>query len=103
MLNVQCPVRAAPLVVAFLLPVLPLAAQNAPISDNSFLIEEAYNQEGGVVQHISALLRAQDGAWLYTFTQEWPFFSQRHQLGFTVPLLSGADGDARQQGWTQDR
>ena len=37
--------------------VSPLAAQDAPgeapISDNSFLIEEAYNQEPGVVQHIS--------------------------------------------------
>lgn len=25
----------------------------SPIQDNSFLIEEAYNQEDGVVQHIS--------------------------------------------------
>jgi hypothetical protein len=73
----------------------PLAALQAPIADNSFLVEEAYNQERGVVQHINALLRARDGGWLFTFTQEWPFFSARHQLGFTVPLVSGADGDAR--------
>jgi len=72
-----------------------LSAQNGPIADNSFLVEEAYNQDRGVVQHISALLRARDGAWLFTFTQEWPFFSSRHQLGFTVPLEGGAGGDAR--------
>ena len=36
------------------------------ISDNSFLIEEAYNQEPGVVQHISAfqLFRGAD-SWAY--------------------------------------
>jgi hypothetical protein len=28
-----------------------------PIQDNSFLIEEAYNQEPGVVQHISVFTR----------------------------------------------
>ena len=33
-----------------------LARAEEPIQDNSFLIEEAYNQERGVVQHISALL-----------------------------------------------
>jgi len=26
---------------------------SAPIQDNSFLVEEAYNQEDGIVQHIS--------------------------------------------------
>ena len=43
------------------------------IQDNNFLIEEAYNQEEGVVQHISTFSRmwnSQD--WSYTFTQEWP-------------------------------
>jgi hypothetical protein len=83
----------AVLALAFVASVLP--AQAAPISDNSFLVEEAYNQERGVVQHINALVRARDGAWLFTFTQEWPFFSPRHQLGFTVPFVSDAQGDAR--------
>ncbi len=27
--------------------------ESAPIQDNSFLLEEAYNQEDGVIQHIS--------------------------------------------------
>lgn len=59
-----------------------------PIADNSFLVEEAYNQEAGVVQHINAFRRAPDGSWGYGFTQEWPFVSQKHQLSYTVPLLS---------------
>jgi hypothetical protein len=58
------------------------------ISDNSFLVEEAYNQEAGVVQHITNARRARDGSWLFTFTQEWPAPSQRHQLSYTLPLLS---------------
>lgn len=65
--------------------------QSAPpapgIADNSFLIEEAYNQERGVVQHISALLwHPSDGAWAYTFTQEWPLAGQTHQLSYSVPI-----------------
>jgi hypothetical protein len=66
-----------------------LAAQQGPppIADNSFLLEEAYNQEAGVVQHISAFQRAlRTAAWTYTFTQEWPVAVQRHQLSFTLPV-----------------
>lgn len=55
------------------------------IQDNSFLIEEAYNQEPGVVQHINSFLRTHPGgAWLYTFTQEWPVPKETHQLSYTV-------------------
>ncbi len=63
------------------------------IADNSFLLEEAYNQEPGVVQHISAfqLFRGAD-AWVYTFTQEWPLFSRTHQLSFTVPIQRVQNG-----------
>src|SRR5215813_3304499 len=59
-------------------------AKPEPISDNSFLIEEAYNQEPGVVQHINTFMRTRGGDWLYTFTQEWPVKSMKHQLSFTV-------------------
>ncbi len=59
-----------------------------PIADNSFLIEEAYNQEPGVVQHINTFTRPNGGSsWGYSFTQEWPFLSQRYQLSYTVPVL----------------
>ena len=56
------------------------------IEDNSYSIEEAYNQEDGVVQHISngyyTFSPSKD--FMYTFTQEWPVVSQKHQLSYTV-------------------
>ena len=61
----------------------------APIRDNSFLIEEAYNQEPGVIQHI--LLYGRDRAtrdWELGFTQEWPLASQNHQFSYAVPWVS---------------
>jgi chemotaxis signal transduction protein len=62
-------------------------AQEEPISDNSFLIEEAYNQERGVVQHINTFSRvASSGDWVYTFTQEWPLPSEKHQVSYTLPV-----------------
>lgn len=69
------------------------APARGPIEDNSFLIEEAYNQEAGVVQHISTFtLQRATRAWAYAFTQEWPLFSQRHQLSFTLPVVSAGRG-----------
>jgi hypothetical protein len=68
-------------------PALAQSDPPAPIQDNSFLIEEAYNQESGVVQHISTFSLADGGrAWGYGFTQEWPIFGRRHQASYTVPL-----------------
>ena len=66
-------------------------AQTPAIADNSFLIEEAYNQERGVVQHISAWQRdLRSRAWAFTFTQEWPVATQTHQLSYTIPMLRTA-------------
>jgi outer membrane putative beta-barrel porin/alpha-amylase len=62
----------------------PLTSQ--AIQDNSFLLEEAYNQEAGVVQHISSFSRSPAGTWAYSFTQEWPLGGIRHQLSYTVPI-----------------
>jgi hypothetical protein len=58
------------------------------IEDNSFFIEEAYNQEKGVVQHISNLQYSftQQKDVLYTFTQEWPLGGMDHQLSYTAPI-----------------
>src|SRR5512133_1350645 len=83
----------SPLRLPRLLPALLLAAsltaqekKEGPIQDNSFLVEEAYNQETGVVQHISTFTRYQETKdWIYTFTQEWPVFSQKNQFSFTLP------------------
>ena len=44
-------------------------AGEARIEDNSFLIEEAYNQEPGVLHHIQTFMRSwTTGQWLYTYT-----------------------------------
>jgi len=62
-----------------------LAKTSAPIQDNSFLIEEAYNQEDGVVQHISSFERlANSHDWVYTQTDEWPLRTNKHQLSITL-------------------
>lgn len=56
------------------------------IEDNSYFIEEAYNQEDRVVQHISNCYMTEKPSKdiSYSFTQEWPFFSQKHQLSYTL-------------------
>lgn len=57
------------------------------IADNSFLIEEAYNQEPGVVQHIGTWWRTLSSSpWIFIFTQEWPLGSQAHQLSYSIPF-----------------
>jgi hypothetical protein len=76
-----------------------LAAQTVPppahhdIQDNSFLVEESYNQEEGVVQHINQFTRERGtGDWVATFTQEWPVGGIRHQLSYTIPAVRLDDG-----------
>jgi hypothetical protein len=64
-----------------------LASGPEPIRDNSFLLEEAYNQEAGVVQHITTYQRTRGNAWNLGFTQEWPVASVRHQLSYTLGYL----------------
>src|SRR5262245_35846089 len=62
------------------------SSQDTPIiQDNSFLVEEAYNQEFGVVQHIQTFQRLRNSKdWAYAFTQEWPIdASPRHQISYT--------------------
>lgn len=59
--------------------------------DNSFLIEEAYNQEKGVVQHINLFDFNMNDSWSYNLTQEWPLKGQSHQFSFTLPLTSFTD------------
>ena len=76
------------------------------ILDNSFLVEEAYNQEAGVVQHIFTArygLDRQPGpdhaSWELAFTQEWPLLSQKHQLSYTVPYSFERGGGQSDDGW----
>lgn len=95
------PVRSALLALLFAAPLsgqstardtASKSAEKAPISDNSFLVEEAYNQEAGVVQHISGFTRTSGAnGWGYSLTQEWPLGGRRHQLSYTVPLSRTGD------------
>ncbi len=58
------------------------------IEDNSFFIEEAYNQEERVVQHIfTGATFSRTGGSESGFTQEWPAFGLMHQLSFSVPFI----------------
>lgn len=74
----------------------PPADEVKRIEDNSFLIEEAYNQEHGVVQHIQSFTRLWESKeWTYSFTQEWPVnLDPKHQLSYTLTGVgaSGAGG-----------
>lgn len=73
----------------FVFAAMPALAQ---IQDNSFLVEEAYNQEPGVVQHISFFQRATTGRdWVSSFTQEWPAPGLRHQLSYTMTAARAGD------------
>lgn len=56
------------------------------IEDNSFLVEEAYNQEPGVVQFIfnyQVFKKSKDSNFL--FTNEIPLGSQTHQFSYGLP------------------
>lgn len=65
----------------------------AKIKDNLFLLEEAYNQEPGVIQHIQ-LLQMGSGGWLYAFAEEWPAPSELHQLSLSFTAMHQDGGDA---------
>lgn len=68
------------------------AEEPGPIADNSFLIEEAYNQEEGVMQYIQAFQYSHETkGWLYTFTHEMPFPNQTHQLSYVIPVAYTGD------------
>jgi hypothetical protein len=81
--------------VGFLLPLQVLAAEEEKkIQDNSFLLEEAYNQEDGVIQHIQSFMYLKKSkSWVYNFTQEWPVPKQTHQLSYTIPVLHQSSPD----------
>ncbi len=99
----KCPRVLAYVLILGMLPVsfAARAAEERPIDvieDNSFLIEEAYNQESGVVQHIFTAVFNNDSrrrGWSFNFTQEWPVVSQDHQVSYSVPSYHFVDGTDR--------
>lgn len=62
-------------------------AHAEPVIDNSFLIEEAYNQEPGVVQFINGYQYLDPSHdWNYTFTNELPAPNKTHQISYVIPV-----------------
>ena len=54
-----------------------------------------------MVQHIFTALYGNDSqrrGWAFSFTQEWPVFSQRHQFSYTIPSSSIREGGEHQDG-----
>ena len=91
------------LVLITLLAQTPASAPPPPqepfrILDNSFLVEEAFNQEARIFQNIVNWSR-QNGDWLLTYTQEWPAPGVRHQLSYTVPFTSSGISESRSASW----
>jgi hypothetical protein len=91
------PCRAVALCAGGLLVTAAFAAEPLAkgIQDNSFLVEEAYNQEPGVVQHIfnlPILFTGHEKDISLSFTQEWPIFSQTHQFSYTIPYTFVGNG-----------
>src|ERR1043166_2990695 len=93
--------------IAAILSVLSVAPLNAAdkdpvdvIQDNSFLVEEAYNQEAGVVQHIFTTIYTTGArrGWQFVFTQEWPAYGLEHQVSYTIPSSHLVDDGQRQNG-----
>jgi len=70
-----------------------MAAENAAIEDNSFLVEEAFNQEKNIIQHINMFTwNPEAGGWIYSFTEEWPFPGhEKHQLSVTLSAVRNSD------------
>ncbi len=54
--------------------------------DNSFLLNEAFNQEKGVLQYASNFYfdDLRGGNFLYNFTNEIPLGGERHQIGYSL-------------------
>ncbi|MFN2540578.1 MAG: transporter [Chthoniobacterales bacterium] len=76
------------------------------IQDNSFLVEEAYNQEPGVVQHIlnvPVFVTHGQKAVCPSFTQEWPIFSQTHQFSYTLPYTFTEEANGFEDVWLNYR
>lgn len=83
------------------------------IRDNAFLVEEAFNQEAGEVQHIFNWIQLWDRAadnrtrdFAMTYTMEVPLGSQLHQFSFTTQFLDSLEkpvgGTVEQQGGVGD-
>lgn len=62
------------------------------VIDNSFLIEEAFNQDAGTVQTIGTMRMRSRNQWETSLTQEWPLLGPVHQLSYSIPY-AGTTGE----------
>ncbi|MDE3056560.1 MAG: hypothetical protein KGJ59_01200 [Bacteroidota bacterium] len=89
--KIQCSIA-----LCFLAPLFLFAQEDfsPAIEDNSFYIEEAYNQEAGVVQHIftGEHLAESPGGTNFTLTHEFPADGLTNQLSYTVSYPTVANG-----------
>lgn len=83
----RAPLVPAALAVLAVCPALSAQEAGEPIADNSFLIEEAYNQERNVVQHIGTYTDNRGGGWALTFTDEWPAGGVLNQMSVGLSLV----------------
>ena len=61
------------------------------LQDNSFLVNEAYNQDPDQVQHVlTGWHFPTSNVWLLTFDDQWPVGGEKHQMDLYVPY--GAQG-----------
>ncbi len=95
-------IQGWPMVVASFLAIalttvcsLAVLADEPGIKDNSFFVEEAYNQDQGIVQNIFNWIPTWDHPpgvrtrdFNFLFTQEWPIGDEMNQFSYTIPLSS---------------
>jgi len=70
-------------------------------ADHSFLIEEAYNQELGEVQHTLKAVYSSDfrrRGWSFNLEQEWWLFTEDHQIAFSLPFSNIREEGKAQRG-----
>ncbi|MCC7332827.1 MAG: hypothetical protein IT232_09485 [Flavobacteriales bacterium] len=61
------------------------------IEDNSYFLEEGYNQDPGVVQHYSSFQYMKNKTWEYNLTVELPLNGIKHQFSFIAPYLNNGN------------
>lgn len=65
------------------------------LQSNGLLVDTAYHQEDGEVQHSLTFSLSREDGWASAVSQEWPLFSEKHQVSFSLPadlLVKRPDG-----------
>jgi len=55
------------------------------LQSNGLLVDTAYHQEDGEVQHALTFSRSPKDGWASVISQEWPIFSEKHQVSLSLP------------------